>query len=306
MKKLAYSLNIDDLKQSILMHLGSKPIIIEPVLVLHDGPSEPLTSLIYKSESFQEQFNFIFYDQRGCGKTHRLSNTKLNDLSLDKLYSDLIKTVEFILEYFKVEKIHILSLGYSSMFSYKYVCDYPQNVRSYVVSGLYTNPLKSLKLSLEYVDYNYQKKHLTSIRKLKKEDAWDETNFIKNYELLINILSTVGGHINSRLIAKLVFLSPNKTIDNWSGIIKSKGTKYALLKEIRKYKLNLELPKDTNFCIIQGQNDMIANTGLARAHYNKIDSENKAFFVIKEASTLPLVSHPDDFFGFLIQWMSRF
>lgn len=99
----------------------------DPVIVIHGGPGAGHQYLLDISKGLENQFRFIFYDQRGAGLSHA---TKEN-ISMEKHIQDL----EQLRKALGLEKINLISHSFGTMLAMNYLQTFPDNVKNIVLLG---------------------------------------------------------------------------------------------------------------------------------------------------------------------------
>ena len=109
-----------------------------PVLFLHGGPGSGCAD--WQKELFNSKiYRVIFLDQRGSGKSipkRLLKNNTTNDL---------IKDIEFIREYLKIDKWFVVGGSWGSTLAVAYAEKYPSRVKGMVLRSLFLGTTKELK-----------------------------------------------------------------------------------------------------------------------------------------------------------------
>lgn len=123
----------------------SKPV----VLYVHGGPglSESLLGgemMIHTGEIA----NFIFYDQRGCGRTYAKNPDEVADY--EKIYEDLSEIVKLLYERFG-KKIYIMAHNWGTLVAIRYVHDNPELVAGYIGYGQLVDMKSLAKIRMQRV-----------------------------------------------------------------------------------------------------------------------------------------------------------
>ena len=108
-----------------------------PVIVyLHGGPSSPDSYVTYSfADQLTEEFTFVCWEQRGCGKTYFRNTDKDPDnatASFEQALDDLDGLVDYLRERFGQEKVIIMGHSYGTILGSQYVLRHPEKVSAYV------------------------------------------------------------------------------------------------------------------------------------------------------------------------------
>ncbi len=99
----------------------------EPVIVIHGGPGAGHRYMTGIAKGLENQFRFVFYDQRGVG----YSFAARENISMPKNVEDL----ERIRKAYGVEKISIISHSAGTYLAMEYLRTFPQSVKNIVLVG---------------------------------------------------------------------------------------------------------------------------------------------------------------------------
>ena len=100
----------------------------EPVVILHGGPGISHNYMTDIAKGLDNQFRFIFYDQRGVGLSYSYSKAAI---SMEKNVQD----VEKLRKALGVEKLNLISHSAGTYLAMSYLQMYPQNVKNLVLLG---------------------------------------------------------------------------------------------------------------------------------------------------------------------------
>jgi proline iminopeptidase len=95
----------------------------EPVLVVHGGPGLGHNYLLPYFEKLGENNRVILYDQRNSGKSTTNEST---DLRMEHMVQD----IEDLRKAFGIEKLHLISHSFASLFTIQYAFQFPDNIKS--------------------------------------------------------------------------------------------------------------------------------------------------------------------------------
>lgn len=100
----------------------------EPVVALHGGPGIGHNYLTDITKGLENQFRFIFYDQRGAGLSYSYSK---DAITMEKNVED----VESLRKALELEQINLISHSAGTYLAMEYLRKYPQNVKNLVLLG---------------------------------------------------------------------------------------------------------------------------------------------------------------------------
>ncbi len=99
----------------------------EPILVLHSGPGLFHNYLTSSFEKLAADYQIIFYDQRGCGKTDFPSDT--SSINLNQYVEDL----EVIRNYLKIDKLNLAGHSFGAVLAINYGKKYPDRLKKLIL-----------------------------------------------------------------------------------------------------------------------------------------------------------------------------
>ncbi|MCB0402102.1 MAG: alpha/beta fold hydrolase [Flavobacteriales bacterium] len=94
----------------------------EPIVVLHGGPGIFHDYLVPHFKQLAQQYQVIFYDQRGCGRTDFPKDT--SSINIETYVEDL----EAIRNHLKIEKLNLMGHSWGALLAMKYGIKYPGNL----------------------------------------------------------------------------------------------------------------------------------------------------------------------------------
>ena len=116
-----------------LLHYRSKPE--DPVLLfIHGGPGQTESFFAFVVEEYAERdYNIVYYDQRGAGKTW-LRNKKSKP-DTETLKRDLLEIVLYLKKQYGKEKIGILGHSWGSVLGSMFALEHPEHTLCYIGCG---------------------------------------------------------------------------------------------------------------------------------------------------------------------------
>ena len=157
----------------------------EPLLVLHGGPGLFHNYLVPHFNSLAADYQIIFYDQRGCGKTDFPSDT--SSINIDSYVEDL----EVLRIKLEIDKLNLVGHSWGSLLATNYAKKYPEKLKRLIlISPAPGNP--------DYFDETFD-----NMQKKRSEEDTKElvktmmsAGFEKREELAFKKAITLGDKVN--------------------------------------------------------------------------------------------------------------
>ena len=99
----------------------------EPLLVLHGGPGLFHDYLVPHFKNLAKDYQIIFYDQRGCGKTEFPQDTS------SILIETYVEDLEVIRTHLKIDKLNLVGHSWGSLLALTYAKKYPNNLKRLIL-----------------------------------------------------------------------------------------------------------------------------------------------------------------------------
>ena len=121
------------------------------ILYLHGGPGSPDSMIAYDfSRYLLDDYTFVCWDQRGCGRTFIKNDDRQNlTVSFDQALSDTDVLVDYLSDRFGQDKIIVMGHSYGSLLGSKYAYDHPDKVSAFIGIGQFINDAASLRYDYE-------------------------------------------------------------------------------------------------------------------------------------------------------------
>ena len=164
----------------------------QPILFLHGGPGGGCGA---KQRRFfdPKYYRIILFDQRGCGKSTPLGETKENTTE------DLISDIETIRKHLNIEKWVLFGGSWGSSLALAYGVRYPEYLTGLILRGVFLSREKELDWFLKDVDQFFPEYHELL---LNHKDNINKDNLVEEYTRLV-----FGNNFN---IAKKASVAWNK------------------------------------------------------------------------------------------------
>ena len=147
----------------------------QPVIFLHGGPGGGCGA---KQRRFfdPKHYRIILFDQRGCGKSTPLGETKENTTE------DLINDMEIIRKHLNIKKWIIFGGSWGSSLALAYGVKYSKYILGLILRGVFLSRKTELDWFLKEVDQFFPENHALL---LKHKDNLNKDNLIKEYTDLV-------------------------------------------------------------------------------------------------------------------------
>ena len=147
----------------------------QPIIFLHGGPGGGCGA---KQRRFfdPKHYRIILFDQRGCGKSTPLGETKENTTE------DLVSDMEIIRKHLNIEKWILFGGSWGSSLALAYGVKYPEYLIGVILRGVFLSRKKELDWFLKDVDQFFPECHESL---LKHKDNINKDNLVQEYTNLV-------------------------------------------------------------------------------------------------------------------------
>ena len=166
-----------------------------PVLIfLHGGPGQSEAMIAYIVEEYASRnYNIVYYDQRGAGKTY-LKNKKARP-DTETLKEDLLEIVLYVKKVYQKDKVGILGHSWGSVLGSMFALEHPEHILCYIGCGQVINLMENervgylkLKEAIERSGNEKDRKKLEKIGEYPVEGTFD----IKTYQKMGKVRKLQG------------------------------------------------------------------------------------------------------------------
>ena len=147
----------------------------QPIIFLHGGPGGGCGA---KQRRFFDpnHYRIILFDQRGCGKSTPLGETKENTTK------DLVSDIETIRKHLNIKKWILFGGSWGSSLALAYGIKYPEYLVGLILRGVFLSREKELDWFLKDVDQFYPEHHELL---LSHKSNINKDNLVKEYTNLV-------------------------------------------------------------------------------------------------------------------------
>ncbi len=291
---------INGINQYFLHYPAQSDIV---VLFLHGGPGQSEGHFVYKTRPIQQNYNLVYYDQRGAGKTQTKSKTKPQDITLEKLIDDLRATVQYVSKRYANSKIVLLGHSWGSILGIEYIKRYAETVSAYVGMGQVVNFLKGEKIGFDYCMELAKKsgnkgdlKTLNSLNdypfSVNQDTAYKTFMRFRSVQAKYKLAGYSGG---MHKMLPIFLKSPIFSLNDIPAFLFSLKTNINLLNSLIKYDTSSFTQFSIPVFFVCGRNDWQVPSVLAEKYFSVINAPEKALYWIENAGHLADIENPSEY-----------
>ncbi|MDE6386202.1 MAG: alpha/beta hydrolase [Lachnospiraceae bacterium] len=283
-----------------LLHYKSKPE--DPVLLfIHGGPGQTESFFAFVVEEYAgRDYNIVYYDQRGAGKTW-LKNKKSKP-DTETLKNDLLEIVLYLKREYGKEKIGILGHSWGSVLGSMFALEHPEHTLCYIGCGqvinIVDNERTGYAILKDAVEKGGNKK---DIKKLDKIGEYPTDYFdMKAYRKIGQIRSLQGKYGLAQDFGKTV-------IDLWrrSPVMGTKDlipfmTGIMVNMQLMRELMSFDLRKKGNryqvpVYYVLGEKDGQTPIEISTKYFEEVQAPDKKLYLIPDAGHAPMLDNVEDY-----------
>ena len=267
------------------------------VLFLHGGPGQTEMFFTHLTRPQTPACSFVFYDQRGTGKTQARNLSRPEDISLDVLISDLHETVAYVGQQYPGQHIILLGHSWGSILGIEYVKRYPEAVSAYVGMGQVVHMLSGERIAFEKLKTAViAKGHARSMKLIKSFEGYpdnvDKDHYIKTMLRFRKFQAKYGYSVSVGGLMTKVIKSPLFSLKDIHPFLTTFKTNKNLMDTLIKYNtidmINYSLP----VFFICGQDDWQTPVVLVENYFETLHAPYKEMFYVEKAGHLTDIDNP--------------
>ena len=271
----------------------------EVVIFLHGGPGSSTASFANNLKKHWDFCSFVYYDQRGTGRTLKRNKTKADDLTIDILLQDLKETISYIKKKYQTNRIILLGQSWGSVLGTQYILKYPDDVICYIGNGQVVDIRREMKVSYDKLKEALESKGAKSdVKKLASLGDYPNVD-IKNYTdsvtRFVKLQSKHGQALNISKIMKTAFKSPIFKLSDLYFLAKGSKLNTQLGETLSEYNIQEITKYPVPVYYVLGRDDWQVPSTVAAEYFEKIDAPHKGLFWIENAGHVTDVDNPKDF-----------
>ena len=273
---------------------------LNPVLLhVHGGPGFPFSAFTADFAPYEADFTVVQWDQRGSGCTFGRYGEATPELTVDRIVSDALELAAQLRARFDNRKIVVLGHSFGSIVGTEMVRRAPEHFALYVGTAQVGSFAGAVEAQLAYL----RGLAAGDADLAAQLDALDSQSLQRH--AAVNRLLQGGGRLPAadltwlrRLQARAAEVMTAKELADWQAGRQASGSR--LITEIAAVDFfatarRFEVP----FVVIQGSDDVITPTSVARAYVEHIEAPAKEIVIIDGASHFPHLTHTPQFLSVL-------
>ncbi|MBQ4396463.1 MAG: alpha/beta hydrolase [Clostridia bacterium] len=277
------------------------------ILYLHGGPSSPDAYVTYSfADRLTDQYTFVCWDQRGCGRTYFRNIDKdpdNADASFEQALTDLDELVDYLRNRFGQEKVILMGHSYGTILGSRYALAHPEKVSRYIAVAQV--------VSLEKSDLYSYRDALDKAKKVGDDTAALEAAYqtVTDNPSLVNLMALrreVSPYHPAAVADKSTWYavtSPYFGMDDFRWFLRQLGDMddyFALNRQLFDYTQNFDAEQDgmtyqMPVTFLSGSDDWICPVDSVKNYYDAITAPSKELRLIDGCGHSPQFSLPEAF-----------
>ncbi|MCM1127078.1 MAG: alpha/beta hydrolase [Lachnospiraceae bacterium] len=279
-----------------LLHYKSQPE--DPVILfIHGGPGQTESFFAHVVEEYTERnYNIVYYDQRGAGKTWLKNKKSKPDTTT--LKKDLLEIVKYIKKLYNKEKIIILGHSWGSVLGSMFALEHPEHTLCYIGCGQVINIVENEQTGYALLKDAVMKSGNTKdIRKLQKIGEYPADYFDMNVYRKMGQVRSLQGKYGlaqnfSRTVIKLWRESPVMGMKDLLPFAAGMMVNMQLMKELMSFDLRKEgMCYQVPVYYVLGEKDCQTPIEISMRYFEKLDAPEKKLYLIPNAGHAAMIDN---------------
>lgn len=279
-----------------LLHYKSRPE--DPVLLfIHGGPGQTESFFAFLVEEYKERdYNIVYYDQRGAGKTWLKNKRSKPDTEI--LKRDLLEMVLYVKKQYGKEKIGILGHSWGSVLGSMFALEHPEHTLCYIGCGQVIDIMENERVGYAILKEAIEKSgNQKDKKKLQKIGEYPIADFDWNvYRKMGQIRSLQGKYKLAqdfgRSVVDLLRRSPVMSLRDLIPFMTSLSVNMQLMREVMSY----DLRKKGNcyqvpIYYVLGERDSQTPIEISMKYFETVQAPDKKLYLIPEAGHAPMIDN---------------
>ena len=283
-----------------LLHYRTKPEA--PVLLfIHGGPGQSESALAYLVEEYSERnYNIVYYDQRGSGKTY-LKNKKARP-NTEMLKQDLLEIVQYLKRTYNKEKIGILGHSWGSVLGSMFALEHPEHTLMYIGCGQVVNLMENEQVGFAKLkDAVAKSKNQKDLKKLEKIGEYPvnyfDMNVYRKMGMVRGLQAKYGLAVSfDKKMFKVISKSPIMGIRDFLPLLTGMIVNMQVMKELMAFDLKAwGVSYQVPVYYVLGEKDQQTPVEIGIRYFNEIEAPDKELYQIRNAGHLTMLDNVTDY-----------
>ncbi len=265
------------------------------VLFVHGGMTE--AQLTYRTVLYDRLYSFVYYDQRGTGKTQSKNKSLPEEITLDVLVKDLDATIQYIRQKYPNKKLILLGHSRGSVLAVEYLKTHSDTVDVYIGMGQIVCFKEGMEYTFDHIQPKANKQDhakIDSIRNLVEAASLE--NLAKasiDLEKLQNKYGLAGYRYGNLQLLRLIMKSPVFNISDFLPLLTAIKTNRNLFPCVGGCCLHTWSTFPFPLYFLCGRNDWQAPGVLVEKYYEHITAPRKQLYWIENAGHFTDLDNPE-------------
>ena len=283
-----------------LLHYHSKPE--DPVLLfIHGGPGQTESFIAFVVEEYAERnYNIVYYDQRGAGKTWLRNKKSKPDTEI--LKRDLLGIVLYLEKKYGKEKIGILGHSWGSVLGSMFALEHPEHTLCYIGCGQVIDIMENERIGYAILKDAIEKGgNRKDRKKLEKIGEYPTQHFDWNAYRKMGQIRSLQGKYGlaqdfSRTVIDLWRRSPIMGMRDLLPFMTGMLVNMQLMRELMYFDL-----RKSGSCYqvpvyyVLGENDSQTPIEISMKYFEGVQAPEKQLYLIPDAGHAPMIDNVEEY-----------
>ena len=279
----------------------SNPII----LFVHGGPAEIVSFVPTATQSLEQDFTVVHWDQRGAGRTYARNAKPPADLTLSQMTTDGVEVAAWLTQYLDQPRVVLVGHSWGSLLAEHMVFARPELFSVYVGTGQFVSwsalTNEQYAYSLARAEAENDAETLSALRAVGAPPFNDVARYRGFRTVMRRHLSPADLEFSERQVGDLLTSPRASLADIWNALQGARASVAALTTTLTDgdvTRLGYDFP--IPFAVVQGADDRISPTTLAEDYFTRIRAPGKVLVSIPNAGHYSFTTHAAEFRNALV------
>ncbi|MCL1845420.1 MAG: alpha/beta hydrolase [Defluviitaleaceae bacterium] len=284
----------------------------EVIVHLHGGPGSSSVNFTHVFSPFLDFCNFVYYDQRGAGRTQKKNNANQEDLTIETLIEDLRQTIAYVKDKYKTDRVVLMGQSWGTVLGTQFALKYPKDIICYIGTGHVIDERREMKISYEKlkscIESKGNKKDAKKLLAMKDYPYLksDSKEYVSVGVKFFMLKTKHGLTLKPGKLLKTMFKSPFFKLSDLLLMMSAPKRNIRLTK----WMTDLSIWDSTDYAVpifyILGRDDWQTPSTLAADYFERINAPQKGLYWIENAGHATDVDNPADYFAAVKEILTHF